>query len=52
MNPLEIYLGDLAEIRSSGATVKETSGLYPAAVERVSGLTSDKLLDSSLINGI
>ena len=26
MNPLETYLTDLAEIRSSGATVKETSG--------------------------
>src|SRR6266478_5157536 len=29
MNPLEKYLGDLFEIRSSGGAVKETSG-YPA----------------------
>ena len=31
MNPLETYLSDLAEIRSSGATVKETSGYGPLA---------------------
>jgi len=31
MNPLETYLTDLAEIRSSGATVKETSGYGPLA---------------------
>jgi hypothetical protein len=31
MNPLETYFTDLAEIRSSGATVKETSGYGPLA---------------------